>query len=116
MTDEEVINKTAAFLKDKFGSEGSGHDYWHMQRVWKLAKHIARSEKNVNTFDLELAALLHDIADWKFHDGNEEIGPRAARKWLESLNVNEKTILHIEDIIRNVSFKGADVETKLNLV
>jgi uncharacterized protein len=59
---------------------------------------------------------LHDIADWKFHDGDEEAGPRAAREWLEGLEVDNDVIEHIEDIIRNVSFKGANVETKLKTI
>jgi len=67
-------------------------------------------------FSLELAALLHDIADHKFNDGDEEVGPRAARQWLEGLNVDNAVIEHVEDIIRNVSFKGANVETKLNTI
>lgn len=116
MTQAEIIQKTQDFLKEKFATESSGHDYWHMYRVWKLAKHIATKEKGVDTFTLELAALLHDIADWKFADGDEEAGPKAAREWLESLAVDDAVIRHIEDIIRNVSFKGANVETKLDTI
>lgn len=67
-------------------------------------------------FTLELAALLHDIADWKFHDGEEEAGPRAAREWLESVGVDNRIIKHVEDIIRHVSFKGAGVESKLSTI
>ena len=59
---------------------------------------------------------MHDVADWKFNDGDMEAGPRAARAWLTSLNVNEATIKHVEDIIRNVSFKGANVETTLSTI
>jgi len=113
MTNTEIIEQTRAHVEAKFTTESTGHDYWHTYRVWQLAKHIAASEENVDTFVLELAALLHDIADWKFHDGDEDAGPRAARKWLESLQVENAVIEHIEDIIRNVSFKGAHVETKL---
>lgn len=116
MNQPEVILKTHDFIKAKFESESSGHDYWHMYRVWKLAQHIASREKNVDTFTLELAALVHDIADFKFHDGDTEAGPRAARKWLESLGVDNKVIEHIEDIIRNVSFKGANVVSKLTTI
>lgn len=116
MTKSEIIEQTRAFVEEKFTVEGSGHDYWHMYRVWRLAVHIAASENNVDTFTLELAALLHDIADWKFHDGDEEAGPRAARDWLESLNVDNAVIERIEDIIRNVSFKGANVEAKLKTI
>jgi len=116
MTNEEIITKTKKYLEKLFKSESSGHDYWHMYRVWKLSKYIAKKESNVDMFTLELAALLHDIADWKFHDGDEEAGPRAARKWLESLGVDNKVIEHIEDIIRNISFKGAGVKTKLDTI
>lgn len=116
MTKAETIERTRAFVEEKFTSEGSGHDYWHMYRVWKLTKHIAASEDDVDMLTLELAALLHDVADWKFHDGNEEAGPRAAREWLETLNVDNTVIEHIEDIIRNVSFKGANVKTKLKTI
>jgi uncharacterized protein len=113
MKSEVIIQKTHDFIQQKFTAEGSGHDYWHMYRVWQLAKHIAATEKGVDMFTLELAALLHDIADWKFHDGDEQAGPRAAREWLASLAVDETVIKHIEDIIINVSFKGAGVKTKL---
>jgi len=116
MTNAEIIEQTRDFVEKKFTSEGSGHDYWHMYRVWQLAKHIAASEHNVDMFTLELAALLHDIADWKFHDGDEEAGPRAAREWLEQLDVDNTVIEHIEDIIRNVTFKGANVETNLKTI
>lgn len=116
MTKEEIILKTQEHIKEKFSSESSGHDYWHMHRVWQLAKHIAQQEKDADLFTVELAALLHDIADFKFHDGDEEAGPRAAREWLESLKVDNAVIEHIEDIIRNISFKGANVETKLSTI
>lgn len=116
MTQKEVVNKTEAFIKDKFSGETSGHDYWHMYRVRKLAQHIASQEADVDLFTVELAALLHDIADWKFNDGDEEAGPRAARKWLESLGVDNNVIEHIEDIIRNISFKGAYSENRLTTI
>jgi uncharacterized protein len=116
MTQAEIILKTQAFLQDKFSTESSGHDYWHMYRTWKVAKHIAADEPAADMLVVELAALLHDIADWKFHDGDEEAGPRAAREWLEGLGLGNDIIEHIEDIIRNVSFKGANVETKLKTI
>ncbi|HET9411655.1 MAG TPA: HD domain-containing protein [Candidatus Saccharimonadales bacterium] len=116
MDKANIIEQTRAFLEEKFNDESSGHDYWHMHRVWQLAKHIAKSEEGVDMFTLELAALLHDVADWKFHDGDEEAGPRAAHEWLKGLNVDDAVIEHIEDIIRNVSFKGANVGTKLKTI
>jgi uncharacterized protein len=80
--------------------------------VWKNAVHIGKLEK-VDLFVVELAALLHDIADWKFHDGNEDIGPQLARDWLESLFVDENVISHVCEIIQDISFKGAGVATNM---
>lgn len=115
MTNEQVIQKTADFIKERFDGEGTGHDWWHMARVWKLAKHIAEKEKGADMFVVELGALLHDVADWKFHEDEEE-GPRIARRLLEGMDVEEKVIAHIEDIIRNVSFKGAKVKNNLKTI
>ena len=92
--------------------EGSGHDWWHVYRVWKNAIHIGKQE-SVDIFVVELAALLHDVADWKFHDGNDEIGPQVAKEWLESLSVDEKVISHVYQIIKDISFKGAGVVTAM---
>lgn len=108
-----AVQQTADFIKHKFGQEASGHDWWHMYRVWQLAKRIAAEEKDVNMQVIELAALLHDIADFKFHDGDFEAGPKASRQWLQSLKVDDATIVHVEDIVRNISFKGANVKPAL---
>lgn len=116
MTQQQLINKTADFVKQKFSTEPTGHDWWHMYRVWQLAKQINLDEKTADPLVVELAALLHDIADWKFHDGDMEAGPRAAREWLESLHASEDKILHIEDIIRNTSFKGSGVASTLKTI
>ena len=113
MNQSEIISKTADFVKQKFEAESTGHDWWHMYRVWHLSKTIAASEQGADLFLVELAALLHDIADWKFHDGDEEVGPRAAREWLTSLQVEESVITHTEDVIRTVSFKGAGVASNM---
>lgn len=100
-------------MKKKFVDEASGHDWWHLYRVWQLAKTIAQDESGADLFIVELAALLHDIADWKFHGGDEEAGPKAARQWLVSQSVAEADIAHIEDIIRTVSFKGAKIASNM---
>lgn len=113
MANNDIIQATADFIEHKFSYESTGHDWWHMYRVWQLSKTIAADEPEADLFVVELAALLHDIADWKFHDGDEEAGPRAARQWLESQNVDEKVIKHIENIIRTVSFKGAGVASDM---
>lgn len=112
--DERLIfNKTKEHVKNKFLNEGSGHDWWHLYRVWKTAKAIAKKER-ANAFIVELGALLHDIADWKDHDGDLEAGPRAARQWLESLKTEASVIQQIESIVREISFKGAGVETPMS--
>lgn len=77
----------------------------NIYRVWKLSKHIAQTE-NVNNFVVELGALLHDIADSKFYDGDEEVGPLKTREFLSSLDVEEDVIVHVENIISNISFKS----------
>jgi len=102
---KEIINKTIEFVKETLVNAEGGHDWWHIYRVWRLAKHIAKGE-NVNLFVVELGALLHDIADSKFYDGDEEIGPRRAREFLSSLGVGEEIITHVEKIITHISFKG----------
>lgn len=115
MTQEEVIKNTADYVKNKLRGEGSGHDWWHVFRVWKNAINISKNEK-ADLFVVELAALLHDIADWKFNNGDEDIGPNMAMEWLEKNCVNENIIAHICDIIRNISFKGAGVENNIQTI
>lgn len=113
MTDNNTIDKTADFIKAKMLGEGSGHDWWHVYRVWQIAKTIADNEPSADRATVELAALLHDIADWKFANGDLEAGPKAAREWLEKCGVDDTVIKHIEDIIRDTSFKGAQVDLGL---
>lgn len=105
MNQEGIIQKTIDFVKEVLSDAEGGHDWWHIFRVWKLSKRIAQVE-NVDMFTVELGALLHDIADSKFHNGDEEIGPFKARDFLISINVQESVITHVENIIKNISFKG----------
>jgi len=113
MNNEQIIAQTAEHIRLKLEGEGSGHDWWHVYRVWKNAIHIGKQEK-ADLFVIELAALLHDIADWKFHNGNEDIGPQLAREWLETLSVEESVIAHVCRIIRAISFKGAGVKNTMD--
>ncbi len=115
MNKQEIIDKTAEYARETLEGEGSGHDWWHVYRVWKMAQHIGQKEK-ADMFVVELAALLHDIADWKAHDGDDTAGPRVARQWLEKQGVEEEIILHVCTIIKEVSFKGAKVETKMSTI
>lgn len=105
MNRETVIQQTIQFVKEALADAEGGHDWWHIYRVWQLSKHLAATE-NASLYVVELGALLHDIADSKFHDGNEEIGPRKAREFLNSLGVEEPVIDQVEKIITNISFKG----------
>ena len=115
MTKKEIIKQTTEYVKSKLMGEGSGHDWWHVYRVWKNAVHIGKKE-NADLLVVELAALLHDISDWKFNDGNEDIGPKLARKWLEEMSLDEKIICHVCDIIKDASFHGAGVKRKMKSI
>ncbi|WP_266205700.1 HD domain-containing protein [Pontibacter kalidii] len=106
MYKEETITAAARYVRELLSGEGSGHDWWHVLRVWNNAKHIAASEK-ADVYVVELAALLHDIGDHKFHNGDDTVGPRMAREWLEQQQVEEEVISHVCSIIRDLSFKGA---------
>lgn len=105
MSQQIIINKTIEYVKQSLADAEGGHDWWHIYRVWITARQLAGSEK-ADGFVVELGALLHDIADSKFHNGDEEIGPRKAREFLTSLAVDEEIIVHVENIITNISFKG----------
>jgi uncharacterized protein len=109
MTDQEIIEKTVAFVKSELQHAEGGHDWFHIERVWKNARSIARCEP-VNLFVVELGALLHDIADHKFTGGDESIGVAKARRFLESLSVDKTVIDHVERIMENISFKGGNHE------
>jgi uncharacterized protein len=115
MDKSSVIKQTLEYVRQELEGEGSGHDWWHVYRVWKMAKHIGKGEK-ADMFVVELAALLHDIADFKFHGGDEEIGPKTAEIWLKSLSVDQKIINHIKQIILDASFKGAKVKTLMKSI
>lgn len=107
----EIIEHTIHFVKEQLKNAEGGHDWFHIERVYKNALLIAKEEK----CDLEvvkLAALLHDIADSKFHNGDESVGPKTAKTFLEAQNVKEETILHVIAIIENISFKGGNFEQK----
>lgn len=111
LLNNNILSKTEVFVKDRLEGD-SGHDWWHIHRVRNTALTIAKEEK-ADLFVVELAALLHDIADHKFHDGDENIGPNTARQWLKSIKVTDSDINHICEIIADLSFKGADVATPM---
>ena len=107
MTNNEIIEATTNYVRTTLQNAEGGHDWWHIERVWNNANTIAKTE-NADLFIVSLAALLHDIADSKFNNGDEEIGPVKATKFLQSLHVAEDVVTHIENIIRNISYKGGN--------
>ena len=96
-----LLDNTILFVKQKLEKAEGGHDWFHIERVYKNARLIAKEEPCDMTI-VQLAALLHDIADSKFHDGDETVGPSIARAFLESENVDEPTITHVINIIENI--------------
>ena len=115
MNTTNLIDKTILFVKETLAQAEGGHDWFHIERVYKNALLIAASE-NCDLEIVQLSALLHDIADSKFHDGDETIGPNTARTFLEAENIVPKTIDHVIAIIENISFKGGKVERKFSSI
>lgn len=112
MNQNEIIRKTAEFVEQEFSGDSSGHDWQHIRRVWKSAAAICERE-SADRFIVELAALLHDLDDWKFNEAGDET-PRRAKAWLESCGVEAQTVQTVCGIIKNVSYKGAQVEDRMN--
>ena len=106
-----LLDNTILFVKQKLENAESGHDWFHMERVYKNALLIAEGEE-CDLLVVKLGALLHDIADSKFHNGDETLGPKVARTFLESQNASEETISHVVNIIENISFKGGNFDKK----
>lgn len=102
---KNLIEKTVEFVKEKLKGAEAGHDWFHIERVWKLAKKIAETEE-CNHEVVELAALLHDIADPKFHAGDETLALKVSREFLESNNASEEVTEKVLFIIKNISFKN----------
>lgn len=106
MDTPNIIDNIKNIVKQKLENAEAGHDWFHIERVYKMAVKIAATEPNIDMSVIEYAALLHDIADSKFHDGDETIGPALARDVLEELGVSSVKIEHTVKIIENISFKG----------
>jgi uncharacterized protein len=105
----DVIKLTTQFVKQQLGNAEGGHDWFHIERVWKNAQLISHSESG-NKLVIELSALLHDIADYKFNNGDERIGPRMTENFLESIQVERSIIKEVVFIVENISFKGGHNE------
>lgn len=109
MSSEKIIENTISFVQETLKGAEGGHDWFHILRVLNNSKLIAATEE-VNLFTVQLGALLHDIADSKFHNGDETVGPKMARAFLSSQNVEEQVIVHVINIIENISFKGGNTK------
>ncbi len=106
MTDKQLIEQTKDFVKTQLKSAEGGHDWFHIERVYNNTVLIAKKEK-VDLLTVSLAALLHDIADSKFHNGDETIGPKLAREFMFTQNVDSLVIEHVINIIKHMSFKNS---------
>lgn len=105
-----IVVHIASLVQERMLADSIGHDWWHIWRVWRLARRLAKAE-GADLFVVALVVLLHDIADWKFHAESE--GPRVARETMEAKGVSEADIIHVCSIIATVSFKGAGVATPM---
>jgi uncharacterized protein len=110
-----LLDNTIRFVKQKLENAEGGHDWFHIERVYKNSILLAK-EETCDELVVKLGALLHDIADSKFHNGDETVGPKVAREFLESQNVEEPIIIHVINIIENISFKGGNFEKKFNSI
>jgi len=115
MNNLNLIPNTISFVKEQLKDAEGGHDWFHIERVYKNALLIAEGE-DCDLTVVQLGALLHDIADSKFHNGDETVGPKVARQFLEQQNEGEETIAHVINIIDNISFKGGNFEKKFKSI
>ena len=109
---QNLVDRVAAHVKARFLAESSGHDWHHINRVWQLTRRIAAQE-GADSQIAELGALVHDIADWKFHDGDDSVGPREAEALLRREGATEEVIAAVVDIVATISYKGAGVTTAM---
>lgn len=112
MTKKEIIEKVKKYVRGTMEGEVTGHDWWHIFRVWKLSKKIAEKEGG-DLFIIELAALLHDLFDWKFSKVSESRGSGGIKNLLRKFGIQNNDIFKICNIIENISFKGAGVKSKM---
>jgi uncharacterized protein len=111
----KILDQIKELLKKKFLNESTGHDWWHILRVYNNANYLSSQiTEPHDKFLVQLGALLHDIADWKFHEGSEDEGPKQAALILEKLEVESDLIKKVQQIIKEISFKGAHVKTKMS--
>jgi uncharacterized protein len=118
LTDEQIIEETIKYVKETLKDAESGHDWFHISRVWRNSLLISKGEiENGQKCDLlvvQLAALLHDIADHKFHNGDDSVGAKVAREFLQKLNVKDSVIDGVSNIILKISFKGSSSKNEID--
>lgn len=112
MNNKKIIEATKKFVKATLADAEGGHDWFHTLRVYNNALLIAKNEE-VDEFVVAIGAILHDVADSKFHDGDESLGPKIAREFLFKHNVDSLVIEHVINIIENISFKKTLEKTEL---
>ncbi|WP_222167041.1 HD domain-containing protein [Edaphocola aurantiacus] len=101
-----MIDQAIALVQQTLDGAEAGHDWFHIERVWKLSMHIAQQHPEANAEVVALGALLHDIADAKFHNGDEQLGPQIASQFLQEQGATPELIDQVVYIIRNISFKN----------
>lgn len=114
MNKQQIIDKTVQYLKDSFSGEATGHDWFHIERVWKLSKSIAEKEGEMDMLIVEMGALLHDIADHKFHGGDDTVGPKKAAEFLSQFDIESDKVEKIIKIVEEISYKGKNTPTKMS--
>ena len=102
-----LLENTIQFVKETLKNAEAGHDWFHTERVYKNAVKIA-TEENCNLPVVEISALLHDIADAKFHNGDEDLALEITGKFLKQQNADEDFIAQVLFIIKNISFKNKE--------
>lgn len=111
-----ITDKTILFVKKRLQNAEAGHDWFHTLRVFNNAKVIAENEENCNLEIVKLGALLHDIADSKFYNGDESVGPKIAKEFLEQEGASKETVEHVVAIIENISFKGGNFDKNFDSI
>jgi uncharacterized protein len=104
-----LVLRVSRSVRRAMEGDGTGHDWWHVWRVWQTADRLAKTEPRADPTVVSLGALLHDLGDWKFHGGDEEAAPREAGRLLERLGAEEAILCRVQQVCREISFKGAGV-------
>lgn len=110
----EIVEKAAEYVRSVLEGEGSGHDWWHIKRVYDLSNKIAMHYPEVNLEIVQLGALLHDIGDHKFYNGDHTMGPKLVTEWLDQNGADLAKIEHVVRIVKEISYKGAGVATPMS--